>query len=88
MKINTYGLPMRGLKKASGATFSWSGHTQISYDMETGEVLTRDLIGNNYVVYDDPSVIFICDGTRHLTMQEIADLIMQRVWERTHSGLY
>lgn len=88
MKINTYGLKMLGLKKASGATCSWSGHTQISYDTSTGEVLTSDHIGNNWTEYHDPAVLYVCHTSRHLTMQELADLIHQRVWERTNRAEY
>ena len=79
MKTNTYDLTMKGLRKASGATVNWAprsgGHTQISYDMTTGEILTNDHIGQSWTDYQDPNVITICHTDRHMTMQQIADVI-------------
>lgn len=86
MKTNTYNLKMKGLKKASGATVNWSprsgGHTQISYDMATGEILTNDHIGESWSVYHDTDIITVCHTSRHLTMQQIADAICKAVTER------
>ena len=77
--LNKYGLKMSGIKKASAATVNWSarsgGHTQISYDRATGEILTNDHIGQSWTEYHDPDVITVCYTNRHMTMQEIADAI-------------
>lgn len=86
MTINTHGLKMSGLKKASGATVNWTvqsgGHTQISYDMDTGDVLTADHIGQSWTVYHDASVIPVCHTSVHMTMQQIADAIADAVADR------
>ena len=77
--LNKYGLKMSGLKKASAETVNWrvgsGGHTQISYDRATGEILTNDHIGQSWTEYHDPDVITVCYTNRHMTMQEIADAI-------------
>ena len=45
MKINKHGLPMNGLKKASGATCDYGYYAQeydeIFYDRSTGEIWTE-----------------------------------------------
>ena len=81
MKINKHGLTINNLKAASGATgVSSQLHTQLSYNRETGDIcIASDLIGNNFVVYDDPAIIFITDTYCHLTMQEISDRIYDAV---------
>lgn len=74
--VNKHNLKMTGLKKASGNTWNSDNfHTQISYNMETGEVLTSNHIGNNWTQYHDKNIIDICHTYTHLTMQEIADRI-------------
>jgi hypothetical protein len=79
-KVNTYGLVMRGLRKAAGATKSLRGpvyhhFVQISYDMATGDIL----IDHHYAfqnteitVYRSPSIINVGAVVCPLTMQHIA----------------
>lgn len=88
-KINTHGLKMVGLKKASGDTrdydrdfYTRSNYIQISYDRDNGEILTNlhsSLGYNSWSEYHDPAVITICYTSRHMTMQEIADRIAETV---------
>ena len=78
MAINTYGLTIKGLKKASGETVNWTRGccTEIFYDRDTGEVWTVDQVSeNSWTEYRNPSIIKICTTSRHMTMQEIADAI-------------
>lgn len=82
--INTNGLKIKGLKKASGETVNWplysGGYTEIFYDRSTGEVWTIDQVSlgeNSWTAYDDPEVIKVCNTSIHMTMQQIADAI----WE-------
>ena len=84
--INTYGLKMNGLRKASGNTINWTprsgGYTQVSYDRATGEVLTNDHVSLGYTSwteYHDPATIHVCNTSKHMTMQELADAIADRV---------
>ena len=81
-KVNTYGLAIKGLKKASGCTEdygSYSGrYVEIFYDRSTGEVWGNfqcSLGQNSWTEYHDPAVVKICNTSRHMTMQEIADEI-------------
>ena len=86
MKVNKHGLKMIGLKKAAGYTENYgvySGHyVQISYDCKTGEVLTayHYSIGHNeWTVYHDSNIITICYTSSKMTMQQIADAIIEIV---------
>lgn len=79
-KLNKHGLTINNLKAASGATGGSSQlHTTITYDRETGDLYTFDLVGENYIRIDDDSILFIADTYRHLTMQEIADRVHDAV---------
>ena len=84
--INKYGMKMNGLRAASGNTINWTprsgGYTQISYDRATGEVLTYDhvsLVYNSWTEYHDTAIIHVCNTSKHMTMQQIADAIADRV---------
>lgn len=81
-KVNTYGLTIKGLKKTSGYTEDYgyySGrYVEIFYDRSTGEVwgnFQYSLGQNSWTEYHDPDVVKICNTSRHMTMQEIADEI-------------
>lgn len=85
-KINKHGLKMRGLKAASGETRNYgyySGHyVQISYDTDTGDVLTDyhySLGQNSWTRYHDPAIITVEATADHMTMQAIADAIAKAV---------
>lgn len=83
-KVNKHGLKMVGLRNASAATCKWAGYTQVSYDIETGEIFINDHSGNpetSWSEYHDQNVITILNARRHYTMQEIADTIFQKVSE-------
>ena len=87
-KVNTYGLPIKGLKTASGYTDdygSYSGrYVEIFYDRSTGEVwgnFQHSLGHNSWTVYHDPDVIKVCTTSSHMTMQQIADCIRYRIQE-------
>lgn len=84
--INKHGLKMHGLKAASGETRNYgyySGHyIQISYDTDTGDVLTDyhcSLGQNSWTRYHDPAIITVATAADHMTMQEIADAISRAV---------
>ena len=78
------------LNAASAATTDWprncGGRTEISYNSSTGEVFTRDLIGENYVVYDDPDVHAICSATRHMSAARIRKEIMREMERLAMAG--
>lgn len=83
MTINMHGLPLNHLESASQNTVNWpaqSGwHTQIFYDTETGDIFTRDQLGESWTVFRDPAVILVCNTTRHMSQQAISDAIFSAV---------
>lgn len=87
MKTNTYGLNIRGLRKAAGETKTTRGYysglyVQISYSPTDGQVLydTHYSLGHNsWTQYHDPSIVFIYNASSPQTMQEIADRIYDAV---------
>ena len=87
-KVNTHGLKMVGLRKACHQTVDWDarsgGHTQISYNRDTGEIYTDDHIGQNWTEYHDPAVVVVAETYRHMKMQEIANAIYNIVeyWKK------
>jgi hypothetical protein len=85
-KINTHGLKMHGLKKASGETQNYGyysgSYVQINYDVSTGDVWTDyhySLGQNSWTEYRDSDVITVCRTSCHMTMQEIADAISDAI---------
>lgn len=91
-KVNTYGLKINGLKKTSGYTDdygSYSGqYVEIFFDRGTGEVWGNfqcSLGQNSWTEYRNPDVVKICNTSRHMTMQDIADEIHRVLLE---SDLY
>ena len=85
-KVNTHGLKIVGLRKASGNTENYGYYSglyqEIFYDKATGEVWTIMQISlgqNSWTVYHDPEVVKICNASNHMTMQEIADAIYNAV---------
>ena len=86
--INTHGLTITDLKKASAETKNYGCYSdkynEVFYDIGNGEVWTKFQVSlghNNWTEYHDPNVIKICNTSRHMSMQEIADAIYERVCE-------
>lgn len=87
--LNTHGIKMTGIKAAAGATKGLQGcyngvYEELFYDRRTGEVwtVTQASFGHNsWTEYHDKQIIKICNLDDHKTMQEIADLIKQRMDE-------
>lgn len=95
MKLNTYGMKMKGLKKVSGQTMNYGDYSgkydEVFYDRATGETWTvfqYNLGGNSWTEYSDENVVKICDAYRHMTMQELADAIRDRVAEMDAAHAY
>ena len=86
MAINNHGLRINGLKKASGCTENYGpysgSYVEIFYCKTSGDVLVNyqySLGHNSWTVYDDPDIVKICNTSRHMTMQQIADAIHDRL---------
>lgn len=90
MKINTYGIKMKGLRKACGETKGLSGYysgeyIELFYDRNTGEVWTvyqYSLGQNTWTVYHDKNIIHIANISKPKTMQELANLIKTKAEEQ------
>lgn len=87
-RIDTHGLRIKGLRKACGETCDYGDYSgeyvEVFYDRNTGEVWTKyqySLGQNSWTVYDDHNVIKVCNTTRHMKMQEMADMIYETVRE-------
>ena len=81
-KVNKHGLKMVGLRKAAASTGDYgvysSMYDELFYNVKTGEVWTVfqcSLGWNSWTEYHDPNIVKICNTSRHMTMQEIADEI-------------
>lgn len=77
---------MHGLKAASGWTEDfgyYSGqYVQISYDRNTGDILANyhySLGQNSLTQYRDPAIITVAIASNHMTMQQIADAIADKL---------
>lgn len=83
MKLNKHGIKMVNVREISGATVNDpKGYSQISYDLETGELFEVWHPGNSdqeWSEYHDENVIHICNTRRHMTMQEIADAVYREL---------
>ena len=92
MAINTYGIKMKGLKKASGCTENYGpysgSYVELFYDKNSGDIwgtFQHSLGQNSWTVYPDPDIIKICNTSSHMTMQQIADCIRDRLQERENA---
>lgn len=88
-KIDTHGLTIKGLRKASGETSDYGAYSamysEIFYDRATGEVWTVlqcNLGQNSWTEYHDPNVIKVGNTQHHMTMQALADAIYEAVNEK------
>lgn len=92
MKINKHGIKMTNLKKISGETINNpNGYSQISYDRSTGELLETWHYGNNqsnWTEYHDPDIIHVCDTSRHMTMQQLANAVWDALSELAYREAY
>lgn len=85
--LNTYNIKMTGLKKASGDTKCLSGYysgeyAELFFDHATGEVWTvyqYSLGQNSWTEFDKKDVVKVCNLSEPTTMQQIADLIKERL---------
>ena len=81
MKVNMHGIKIKGLRKASGHTENYTDrnmYDELFFDRSTGDVwaVFHCSIGHNWwTEYHDPDIIKIGSTVRHLTMQEIADMV-------------
>lgn len=92
MAINTYGIKMKGLKKASGCTENYGpysgSYVELFYNKNSGDIwgtFQHSLGQNSWTVYHDPDIIKICNTSSHMTMQQIADRIRDRLQDAANA---
>ena len=91
--LNTHGIKIRNLRKVSGETCTCYGssYSQISYNRATGELLEDwhyNGLLESWTEYNDPDVIHICNTRRHMTMQQLADAVLDRLAEEAAYAAY
>lgn len=79
--VDKHGLKIVNLKNASGVTKNYGyysdHHDQIIYNIDTGIISIYEHIGSgSYTVSDDPHDICVGHTRKHLTMQELADMVL------------
>lgn len=86
MMVDRHGLTIRGLKKASGNTFDYGyynpRYVEVFYDTKSCRVWTVEQYSagrNSFTVYNAPEIVKVCETSRHLGMQDIADLIERKL---------
>lgn len=87
MKLNTYGIKMHGLKTVSGESkslkgFFHGGYLELFYDIKSGDIwsIYQYSYGHNlWTVYHDDNVIRLGNIYTSHTMQELADIIIDRL---------
>lgn len=84
------GKTIKGLKAAAGETKhaggNYSGkYVQISYNTETGEVLTDYHVSlgcNSWTEYHDKAIVHVCNAENPMTMAAIAESIGKAIARR------
>lgn len=83
--VNTHGIKINGLRKVCGETKNLRGYydglyLEIFYDVSDGYLWTTEHAShNNWTKYEDSEIVKIANAYDHMTMQEIADAVYERV---------
>jgi len=48
---------------------------QVHLDTKTGKLYWADVVGNGYIQYNDPDMIYVCNIKHPATMAEIREMI-------------
>lgn len=54
----------------------------VHIDVATGKLYWADIVGNGYIQYDDPNLVFIANIDHPATMAEIREMIADRKAQR------
>ena len=89
MALNTYGIPIKGIRAAAGyitnlGRDNFGGHFEIFYDRSDGQIWTvYNMTADTRRAYPSPHIISVCTTRTHMTMQQIADCLHERLAELT-----
>lgn len=75
-------MKIKGIRALCSATkgltpvgYAPSYKLQVHLDKSTGELQWADVVGNSFIQYNDPNMIFVCDIEHPMTMAEIREEI-------------
>ena len=89
VKVNCYGLEIKGLRAAAGYITSLGrkhagGYYEIFYDCADGQIWTvYNISADDRRTYPSPKIISVCTTRKHMTMQQIVDALYARLQERS-----
>ena len=87
MPLNNHGIKIKGLRDASGYTTNLGrnrtgGYFEIFYDRADGQIwAVYNITADDRRTYPSPKIISVCTTRTHLTMQQIADKLRDRLEE-------
>ena len=75
MKITNVRALCSATKNLSPLGYAPSYKLQVHLDKSTGKLWWADIVGNGYIQYNDPNMIFVCNIEHPATMAEIRDMV-------------
>ena len=87
VKVNCYGLEIKGLRAAAGYITNLGrecagGYYEIFYDRADGQIWTvYNISAEERRTYPSPKIISVCTTRKHMTMQQIVDKLRERLEE-------
>lgn len=75
MKITNVRALCSATKNLSPLGYAPNYKIQVHLDTSTGKLLWADVVGNGYIQYNDPNMIFVCNIEHPATMAEIRDMV-------------
>lgn len=78
-------MKIKGIKALCGASknldqvgYAPRYKLQVHIDTENGELFWADIVGNGFVQYSNPAMVFVCNIAHPATMAEIREMIEDR----------
>lgn len=75
MKIKGIRALCSATKKLAPVGYAPSYKLQVHLDTAAGKLWWADVVGNGYIRYDDPNMIFVCDIEHPATMADIREML-------------
>lgn len=75
MKITNVRALCSATKNLSPIGYAPRYKLQVHLDTSTGKLWWADVVGNGYIQYNDPNMIFVCNIEHPATMAEIRDMV-------------
>ena len=78
MKVNGIKALCSATKNLDPVGYAPRYKLQVHIDAETGELFWADIVGNGYIQYQNPAMVFVCDIEHPATMAEIREMLEYR----------